>query len=61
MQPKADPKKYRCPKCARSFTSLLRLQHHQAAEHAPKVSADIPTTRDILHRPRITPKIEGEL
>ena len=45
-------KRYQCGRCGKAFTSLMRLQHHVAAEHAAKTSRDIVTTRDILHRPR---------
>jgi len=44
---KAKP--YQCGRCGKAFTSLARLQHHIAAEHAPRTSRDILTTRDILH------------
>jgi len=45
-------KRYQCGRCGKAFTSLVRLQHHVAAEHAAKTSRDIVTTRDILHRPQ---------
>jgi len=48
-------KPYQCGRCSKAFTSLMRLQHHIAAEHTPKTSRDISTTRDILHRPRGSP------
>jgi len=44
---KAKP--YQCGRCDKAFTSLMRLQHHIAAEHAAKTSRDIVTTRDIPH------------
>jgi len=50
---KAKP--YQCRRCGKAYTSLMRLQHHIAAEHAPKTSRDISTTRDILHLLRGSP------
>ena len=52
MPPEKRTKEYRCERCDKAFTSLMRLQHHRAAEHAPMTSRDIPTTRDIPHRPK---------
>jgi len=49
MSQKQAAKEYRCKKCGKLFTSLMRLQHHWAAEHAPKTLKDIRTTRDIVH------------
>ncbi|MDP2727412.1 MAG: hypothetical protein Q8P59_07690 [Dehalococcoidia bacterium] len=40
---------HRCDKCGKGFTSMMRLQHHVAAEHAVKTLKDIKTTRDIRH------------
>jgi len=40
---------HRCERCGKVFANLMRLQHHIAAEHTPKTSRDIRTTRDILH------------
>jgi len=48
-------KERRCERCGKVFTSLMRLQHHMAAEHTPKTSRDIHTTRDIPHRPQNNP------
>ena len=48
-------KPYECAKCGKAYTSLMRFQHHIAAEHAPKTSRDIRTTRDIMHRSRGSP------
>jgi len=45
-------KRYQCGRCDKAFTSLMRLQHHIAAEHAVKTSRDILTTREIMHRPQ---------
>ena len=42
-------REYRCGKCGRVFTSMMRLMHHRAAEHAPKTLKDIRTTRDVPH------------
>lgn len=42
----------RCERCGKPFISLMRLQHHIAAEHAPMISRDIHTTRDIPRRPK---------
>lgn len=50
-------REYQCKKCDRTFTSMMRLQHHRAAEHAPKTLKDIRTRKnlrtnqDIVHRP----------
>lgn len=59
MSPEPKGKReHRCDKCDKVFTSMMRLQHHRAAEHAPRTSRDIRTrkdiptsTRDIPHRP----------
>jgi len=40
---------YRCKWCGKTYTSMLRLLHHQAAEHALKRSKDIRTTKDVKH------------
>ncbi|MCL4459073.1 MAG: hypothetical protein M1136_07555 [Chloroflexi bacterium] len=48
-------KEYKCERCGKVFTSMLRFEHHIAAEHAPMTSKDIRTTRDIPHRPRGKP------
>jgi hypothetical protein len=45
-------KRYQCGRCGKAFASLMRLQHHVAAEHPVKTSRDIRTMHDILHRPR---------
>jgi len=42
-------KEHRCGRCGKVFTSRMRLEHHWAAEHAPKTSRDIRTTKDIPH------------
>jgi len=47
MSQKRAAKEYRCNKCGKVFTSLMRLQHHSAAEHAPKTLKDIRTVKDI--------------
>lgn len=49
MSPQRETHEYRCQKCGQVFTSMMRLQHHWAAEHAPKTLKDIPTTRGIPH------------
>ena len=52
-EPKA--REHRCNRCNKVFTSLMRLQHHRAAEHAPatlkdiRTMKDVPTQRDIPH------------
>ena len=51
MSRESKAKEFQCQMCDKSFTSLVRLQHHRAAEHAPRTSRDIHTTRDITHRP----------
>jgi uncharacterized C2H2 Zn-finger protein len=48
-------KEHRCQRCGKVFTSLMRLEHHTAAEHAAMTSRDIPTTRDVPHRPKSKP------
>ena len=56
MSRQSKAKEFRCERCSKVFTSLMRLQHHIAAEHAPRTSRDIPTTRGIPHRPKsVTP------
>ncbi|MFH1560623.1 MAG: hypothetical protein ABID84_04355 [Chloroflexota bacterium] len=40
-------KEHRCDRCDKVFTSMMRLQHHRAAEHAPKTLKDIRTVKDI--------------
>ena len=52
MPPEKRTKENRCERCGKAFTSLMRLQHHRAAEHAPMTLKDIRTTRDIPHRPK---------
>ena len=52
MMVRKRQKGHRCESCDKAFTSLMRLQHHIAAEHAPMTSRDIHTTRDIPHRPK---------
>ena len=47
MATQRKTKEYRCNKCGKVFTSLMRLQHHKAAEHAPKILKDIRTVKDI--------------
>jgi len=42
-------KEHCCGRCGSVFTSMMRLGHHIAAEHAPKTSMDIRTTRDVQH------------
>jgi len=47
LQQKA--KEHRCGKCGKAFTSMVRLQHHRAAEHAPKTLRDVRTMKGIVH------------
>ncbi len=47
MATQRKTKEYRCNKCGKVFTSLMRLQHHKAAEHAPKTLKDIRTMRNL--------------
>ena len=51
MSRESKAKEFQCQSCGKSFTSLVRRQHHIAAEHAPRTSRDIHTTRDITRRP----------
>ncbi len=44
---KGAKREYRCDKCDRVFTSMMRLQHHRAADHAPKTMHDIRKLQDI--------------
>ena len=48
-------REHKCHTCGKVFTSRMRLGHHTAAEHAPKTSQDIITTRDIPRQPQIIP------
>ena len=47
MPSKTQAGKHTCKVCGRSFTSQGRLEHHRAAEHAPKTSEDIPRMRSM--------------
>jgi hypothetical protein len=49
MLRESKAKKFRCKRCGKVFTSLMRLQHHKAAEHATKTLKDIHTMKDIAH------------
>ena len=49
MPPQKRAEEYKCQRCGKVFTSLMRLQHHQAAEHAAKTLKDIRTMKDIPH------------
>ena len=40
-------REHRCDRCGKNFTSVMRLQHHLAADHAIRTLKDIRTTRDI--------------
>jgi len=40
-------REHRCDRCDKVFTSMMRLQHHRAAEHAPNTLKDIRTAKDI--------------
>lgn len=51
MSRESKANEFRCERCGKPFTNLMRLQHHIAAEHAPRTSRDIHTTRDITRRP----------
>jgi uncharacterized C2H2 Zn-finger protein len=55
MSQKPKAKEHRCERCGKAFTSMMRVEHHVAAEHAPMTSRDIRTTRDIPHRPKGRP------
>ncbi len=49
MTPDRVAKEHYCKKsrCGKSYTSVMRLQHHWAAEHTPKTLRDIRTVKDI--------------
>lgn len=47
---------YRCRGCGGAYTSLMRLQHHRAAEHAPRTAADIPWTSRHIAQMRELPQ-----
>ena len=49
MSRESKDKEFRCERCGKVFTSLMRLQHHRAAEHAVKTLKDIHTMKDIPH------------
>ena len=49
MPPEKRTKEYQCERCGEVFTSTMRLQHHKAAEHAPKTLKDIRTMKDMPH------------
>ena len=51
MSRESKAKEFQCEKCGKVFTSPMRLQHHIAAEHAPRTSRDIHTMRDITRGP----------
>jgi len=55
MRRESKPKEYKCRKCGKVFTSLMRLQHHKAAEHAPRTLKDIRTMKDIPRSTRSSP------
>lgn len=55
MSPESKAKGHRCRRCGKVFTSVMRVNHHVAAEHAPRTSADILTAQDILHWPKRKP------
>ena len=63
MLQESKAKRHQCQRCGKVFTSRMRLQHHMAAEHAPRTSRDICTTRDILHskpsKPSCRPLTQG--
>ena len=47
MPQERSTREYQCAKCGGVFTSMMRLQHHRAAEHAPKTLKDIRAVKDI--------------
>jgi len=51
MSPELRAQGFPCKGCGRVFTSLTRLQHHVAAEHAPRTAEDIRTSRSVPHVP----------
>ncbi len=52
MPMKKRPKENQYKRCAKVFTSLMRLCHHLAAEHSIKTSRDIRSGHHIPHRPK---------
>ncbi len=55
MPVKARVRQHRCRRCQRSFTNRTRLQHHWAADHAPRTSADIFRTAAHIAKTRDLP------
>lgn len=53
MSPTPKAKEHRCATCDRVSTSLMRLQHHRAAEHAPQTLKDLRTMKDVRTRPSV--------
>jgi len=49
MSRESKAKEFRCERCGKVYTSMMRLQHHQAAEHAAKTLKDIRTMKNIPH------------
>lgn len=47
---------FHCERCGNTFPSMQRLQHHRAAEHAPRVSADIRRTSQHIATLRDLPR-----
>lgn len=56
MLRESKAKEHQCERCGKSFTSLIRLQHHIAAEHATRTLRDISTTRDVINRLKSKPR-----
>lgn len=50
MRAMAQTPYQRCRACLRPFTSWRRLQHHWAAEHAPRTLEDIRKTFLHIHK-----------
>lgn len=42
-------KECRCKRCGTTYTSMMRLLHHQAADHSPRTLKDMRTMKDIRH------------
>lgn len=49
MRQERGTREHRCSKCGKTYTSMMRLLHHQAADHAARTLKDIRTMKDVKH------------